>query len=249
LIRTGKEKHAQRKQQIVACVLLAMPFSPSAFLASPAHGKKLMTYRKSQNVFTQGDPCKGMYFIQNGRVKISVLSRQGKEAVVAILGAGDFMGESCLAEQDYAISSATAMNDASVLHIDRELFQRTLYSEPAFSEFFLRYVLSRNIHFEEDLIDQLFNSSEKRLARLLLMMARYGKPGDPEPTIPQVTQETLAEMVGTTRSRISKFMNKFRDLGFIDYDGRVTVNRSLLTVVLHDSTPSLPLPRRQKKKK
>lgn len=181
-----------------------------------------------------------MYYIQRGRVKVSVTSKQGKEAVVAILGPGDFLGEGCLAGQEIAITAATVMNDeTAILHITKDLFQKTLHGEPEFADLFLRYILSRNIHFEADLIDQLFNSSEKRLARLLLLMARYGKPGEIEPAIPKVTQETLAEMVGTTRARISKFMNKFRTLGFIDYNGGIVVHRTLLTVVLHDSTPAV----------
>ena len=179
-----------------------------------------------------------MYYIQKGRVKVSVTSKQGKEAVVAILGTGDFLGEGCLAGQANAITSATAMEETRVLQMERDLFQKTLHNEQTFADFFLRYILSRNIHFEEDLIDQLFNSSEKRLARLLLLMARYGKVDEPEPTIPKISQETLAEMVGTTRSRINKFMNKFRDLGFINYDGRITVHRSLLSVVLHEGPPA-----------
>jgi CRP/FNR family cyclic AMP-dependent transcriptional regulator len=178
-----------------------------------------------------------MYYIQSGRIKISVNSRHGKEAIVAVLGPGDFVGEGCLAGQTQAITSAVAMEESLVVKIERGIFQETLHREPAFADLFLRYVLSRNIHFEEDLIDQLFNSSEKRLARILLLMARYGRTGDPEPRIPKITQATLAEMVGTTRARVSKFMNKFRDLGFIDYDGHITVYPSLLTVVLHDSSP------------
>lgn len=180
-----------------------------------------------------------MFYIQKGRVKVSVTSKQGKEAVVAMLGGGDFLGEGCLAGQSQAITTATAMDDTRILLIEKTTFQETLHREPSFADLFLRYILSRNIHFEEDLIDQMFNSSEKRLARVLLLMARYGKL-EPEPTIPKISQETLAEMVGTTRSRISKFMNKFRDLGFIDYDGEITVHSSLLSVVLHDSTPSIP---------
>ena len=181
-----------------------------------------------------------MYYIQQGRVKVSVTSKQGKEAVVAILGAGDFLGEGCLTGQLQAMTTATAMEDTRILHIEKDTFQKTLHGEQTFADFFLRYILARNIHFEADLVDQLFNSSEKRLARLLLLMARYGKTEEPEPKIPKISQETLAEMVGTTRSRISKFMNKFRDLGFIAYDGEITIHRSLLSVVLHDSTPSAP---------
>jgi CRP/FNR family transcriptional regulator, cyclic AMP receptor protein len=213
-------------------------FKTSTFLAQAGTGRKLVAYRKNQRVFSQGEDCTGMYYIQKGRVKVSVSSKQGKEAVVAILGTGDFLGEGCLAGQTHAITSATTMEETRVLLIERDVFQYTLHSEQTFADFFLRYILSRNIHFEEDLIDLLFNSSEKRLARLLLLMARYGKTDEPEPTIPKISQETLAEMVGTTRSRINKFMNKFRDLGFIAYDGRITVHRSLLNVVLHEGTPA-----------
>ena len=225
-----------------------MPFNTTTFLAQSGPGRKIVAYKKNQPIFSQGDDCEGMFYIQKGRVKISVASQQGKEAVVAILGTGDFIGEGCLAGQRQAITTATVLtSETVVLHIERAVFQETLHSEQAFADLFLRYVLSRNINFEEDLIDQLFNSSEKRLARILLLMARYGKSDDPEPRIPKITQETLAEMVGTTRSRISKFMNKFRDLGFIDYDGQITVHRSLLTVVLHDSTPSVALSRSKEK--
>jgi len=245
---TGKE-NAGLLWQVCARVRLTLPFAPLAFLSNPGPGKRLVTYRNKQIVFTQGDLCEGMFYIQKGRVKISVISKQGKEAVVAILNAGDFMGENCLAAgENRAVASATALSETNILLIEKKLFQRTLHDEQAFADFFLRYVLSRNVHFEAELIDQIFNSSEKRLARLLLLMARYGKPGEPEPMIPRVTQETLAEMIGTTRSRISKFMNKFRELGLIDYDGRITVHKSLLTVVLHDTTPSLEPPGPPQKK-
>lgn len=213
-----------------------MAFNSKAFLSGAGPGRRLIRFRKGQVVFAQGDPCNGMHYIQSGRIKITVNSRQGKEAIIAILGGGDFLGEACLAGQKQAIASAVAMESAVLLHISREAFQKAL-TDSGFADLFLGYVLSRNIHFEEDLIDQLFNSSEKRLARILLLMARYGQPGDPEPKIPKITQATLAEMVGTTRARVSKFMNKFRALGFINYDGQITVYKSLLTVVLHDKSP------------
>jgi CRP/FNR family cyclic AMP-dependent transcriptional regulator len=217
-----------------------MPFQASPFLATSGSGRKIGTYQKNQQIFSQGDKCCGLFYLQDGRVKISITSLQGKEGVVAILGPGDFLGEGCLAGQENASATATVLTEnAIVMHIERERFRRTLRSDPKFADSFLRYVLSRNVHFEEDLIDQLFNSSEKRLARVLLLMARYENPGDPEPIIPGVTQETLAEMVGTTRSRISKFMNKFRELGFIEYDEDITVRRSLLAVVLHNTTPNI----------
>jgi CRP/FNR family cyclic AMP-dependent transcriptional regulator len=216
---------------------MAMTFNARAFLTKPGEGRKLLRLRKAQVVFSLGDDCAGMYYLQTGRVKISANSRHGKEAIV--LGPGDFLGEACLAGQSHAITSAVAMEEVILLQIERGTFQETLHTEPTFADLFLRYVLSRNIHFEEDLIDQLFNSSEKRLARILLLMARYGNAGDPEPKIPKITQATLAEMVGTTRARVSKFMNKFRELGLIDYDGQITVHKSLLTVPLHDSSPSV----------
>ena len=211
-------------------------FDVSVFLSTSGTGRKITSYKKKEAIFVQGEDCRGVYYIQSGQVKLSVISRQGKEAIVALLGVGDFFGEGCLAGQAQAIATARVFADAEIMHIDKEIFTATLHSESAFSEVFMRYLLLRNIHFEEDLIDQLFNSSEKRLARVLLLMARYGK-GDPTPTIPKVSQETLAEIVGTTRAHINKFMNKFKRLGFISYDGQITIHPSLLSVVLHDSNP------------
>ena len=229
-------------------------FDVPEFLGKPGNGRKVTSYKKKQVVFAQGADCNGLYYIHSGQVKLSVISRQGKEAIVALLGVADFFGEGCLAGQTQAVATATVMADARIMNIDKDVFQDTLHAQPAFSEIFMRYLLLRNIHFEEDLIDQLFNSSEKRLARVLLLMARYGREGSPTPTIPRVSQETLAEIVGTTRAHINKFMNKFRRLGFINYDGVVTVYPSLLSVVLHDSNPlahpsSPPLSRRKKSKK
>lgn len=230
------------------------PFDVSEFLNKPGVGRKITSYAKKEVIFAQGADCNGLYYIRSGQVKLSVISRQGKEAIVALLGPSDFFGEGCLAGQTQAVASATVMADARIMHIEREVFKATLHAEPAFSEVFMRYLLLRNIHFEEDLIDQLFNSSEKRLARVLLLMARYDKEGAPTPTIPRVSQETLAEIVGTTRAHINKFMNKFRQLGFISYDGVITINPSLLSVVLHDANPlgipsSPPLARREKSQK
>jgi CRP/FNR family cyclic AMP-dependent transcriptional regulator len=184
-------------------------------------------------IFSQGNPAEEVFYIQQGSVKMSVLSRTGKEAVVAILGAKDFFGEGCLAGQSRRMSTASAMSDSTLLVVDKPKMQELLHREPTLADRFLTHMLARNIKIEEDLVDQLFNSSEKRLARTLLLLARYGKDDQPL-RLPKMSQETLAEMVGTTRSRVNFFMNKFRDLGFIEYNGDIKVNSSLLTVVLHD---------------
>ena len=210
------------------------PFDPQAFLAKVGKGRTLTDYKKNQRVFSQGDPADAVFYIQTGKLKLTVVSKQGKEAVVAILEAGDFFGEGCLAGQSLRMSSAAAMSECSIMRLEKGGVTRVLHSEPAFSELFLRYLPSRNIRIEEDPVDQLFNSSEKRLARVLLMMANFGKDGKAEPIIPKISQETLAEIVGTTRSRVSFFMNRFRKLGFIEYNGRLEVHSSLLNVVLHD---------------
>jgi CRP/FNR family cyclic AMP-dependent transcriptional regulator len=185
-------------------------------------------------IFTQGDPAAAIFYIHKGKVKLTIVSRAGKEAVIAILGAGDFFGEGCLAGRPLRMSTATAMSDCSIVRLDKLATMGVLRDEPAFSEMFLAYVLSRNMRIEEDLVDQLFNSSEKRLARVLLLLANFGKEGKPEPVIAKISQETLAEMIGTTRSRVSFFMNKFRQMGFIEYNGELHVHSSLLNIVLHD---------------
>jgi CRP/FNR family transcriptional regulator, cyclic AMP receptor protein len=210
-------------------------FDPKVFLAKVGRGRTLADYKKNQRIFSQGDPADAIFYIQAGKVKLTVVSKQGKEAVVAILGADDFFGEGCLAGQALRMASAAAMSDCSIMRLEKPGVVRLLNHEPAFSELFLRYLLSRNIRIEEDLVDLLFNSSEKRLARVLLLMAKFGKDGQVESVIPKVSQETLAEIVGTTRSRVSFFMNRFRKLGFIDYNGGLEVHSSLLNVVLHDS--------------
>ena len=210
-------------------------FDPNHFLVKVAEGKTVSSYRKDQIVFSQGAPADAVFYIQKGKTKIMVISEHGKEAVVALLGTGDFCGEGCLAGQPLRISTASAMTDCVVTRLEKGAIIRVLRDEPAFSEMFLSYVLSRIIRVEEDLVDQLFNSSEKRLARLLLLLANFGKESQPEPVIASISQETLAEMIGTTRSRVSSFMNKFRRLGFIDYNGGgLEVHSSLLNVVLHD---------------
>jgi CRP-like cAMP-binding protein len=211
-------------------------FDPKVFLGLGGINEKRTSsgYDKNQMVFAQGDPANAIFYLQKGRVKLTVVSHNGKEAVVAMLGAGDFFGEGCLARQAVRMSTATAMDECSIMRLEKARMIRMLHEEPAFSEVFLTHLLSRNIRVEEDLIDQLFNSSEKRLARLLLLMANFGKEGQPEPVIAKISQETLAEMIGTTRSRVSFFMNKFRKLGFIDYKDHLEVHSSLLNVILRD---------------
>jgi len=215
-------------------------FNPSTFLAKVGEGRAQAKHRKGSIVFSQGEPAQAVFFIQQGKVKLTVVSEQGKEAVVAILGASDFFGEGCLAGQRVRIASATAMTDCLLMCIEKSAITKVLRKESAFSELFIAYLLSRTIRVEADLVDQLFNSSERRLARLLLLLANFGKDGAPEPLIAKISQETLAEMIGTTRSRVSFFMNKFRKLGFIDYNGRaghkgdIEVHRSLLNLVLHE---------------
>ena len=210
------------------------PFDPKDFLAKVDGGRTISKYRKNQKVFSQGDAADSVFYIQKGKIKVTVVSEHGKEAVVAILGNDEFCGEGCLAGQPKRIASATALTECEIMRIEKEALIRVLHDEPAFSEMFLAHLLVRAIRVEEDLVDQLFNSSEKRLARALLLLANFGKEGRPESIITKVSQETLAEMIGTTRSRVSFFMNKFRKLGFISYNGTMEVHSSLLSVVLHD---------------
>jgi CRP/FNR family transcriptional regulator, cyclic AMP receptor protein len=209
-------------------------FDAEAFLTSAGAARRVMTYPRGKIVFSQGQPSDAVMYIQKGSIKISVLSRTGKEAVVAMLGPGDFFGEGALTGQPIRIGTATATAPTSVLIIEKGVMLGLLRDEPAFSERFIAYMLARNIRIEADLVDHLFNSGEKRLARTLLLLARYGDQAGPEQRVPKISQETLAEMVGTTRSRVNFFMNKFRDLGFIKYNGDIKVNTSLLSVVLHD---------------
>ncbi len=210
------------------------PFTAQSFLAKIGEGRTVLTSRKKQTIFSQGDTADAVFYIQTGKVKLTVVSKQGKEAVVAMLEAGAFFGESCLIGQVVRLATATALEASSVLRITRETMLRMLSEEPSFSKFFTTYLLSHSMRIEEDLVDQLFNSSEKRLARALLLLARFGKEGEPQACIPNISQETLAEMIGTTRSRVSFFMNKFRKLGFIEYNGTLNVHSSLLSIVLHD---------------
>jgi len=211
-----------------------LPFDPKTFLTRVSEGKSVASYRRKQVIFAQGDPADAVFYLQEGRVKLTVVSKQGKEAIVALLGTDEFFGEGCLAGQPLRMSTATATEDATVLRLRKKAMVRLLHTDPRFSELFTTYLLSRNIRFEEDMVDQLFNSSEKRLARILLLLAHFGKEGKREPVIPKISQETLAQMIGTTRSRVSHFMNKFRKLGFIDYSGGLLVHSSLLNIVLHD---------------
>jgi len=209
-------------------------FDPKVFLATVDGGRKVSNHRKDDVIFSQGAPADAVFYIQKGKVKVAVTSEQGKEAVVAILDAGSFLGEGCLIGQPLRLARATTMTDSSVMRVEKAEMVRVLHAEPIFGEIFTAYLLTRNSRIEGDLVDQLFNSSEKRLARTLLLLANFGKEGAPEPVLAKISQETLAEMVGTTRSRVSKFMNKFRKLGLIDYNGKLQVHSSLLSVVLHD---------------
>jgi CRP/FNR family cyclic AMP-dependent transcriptional regulator len=210
------------------------PFKVEMFLATVNGGRTVSNYQKNQKVFSQGDPADAVFYIQEGKVKVTVVSDKGKEAVVAIQGQRDFFGEGCLSGQPRRLATVAAMTESVIMRLDKASIVRVLHDEPTFSEMFMSYLLARNARVEEDLVDQLFNSSEKRLARLLLLMANFGKEGRPEPVIAKISQETLAEMIGTTRSRVSLFMNKFRKLGFIEYNGHMEVHNSLLNVVLHD---------------
>ena len=209
-------------------------FTPKNFLTTVGNGKTILTSLKKQIIFSQGDAADAVFYIQKGRVRLSVVSQEGKEAIVAILEPGAFLGETCLTGQTVCMATATAVENSTLVRIDKQAMIRTLRDEPTFSALFLTYLLARTIRIQEDLVDQLFNSSEKRLARILLLMAHFGKEGKPEGVIPKISQETLAEMIGTTRSRVSFFMNRFRKLGFVHYDDGLHVHSSLLTIVLHD---------------
>jgi CRP/FNR family cyclic AMP-dependent transcriptional regulator len=211
-------------------------FDPKVFLSTLDGDRKILVFSKKQVIFAQGDPCDAVFYIQKGKVKLAVVAKNGKEATIGILNEDDFFGESCLTGVPLRLSSATAMTDCSVMRIEKKAMMEVLHREHAFSDKFVAYLLSRNIRYEEDLVDQLFNSSEKRLARVLLLLAHFGKDGTPEVAIPKLSQETLAEMVGTTRSRVNFFMNRFKKFGFVDYDAGsgLRVHSSLLNIVLHD---------------
>jgi CRP-like cAMP-binding protein len=212
----------------------ARTFDVEGFLASAGISKKPVEFRRNAIIYSQGEPANAVLYVQSGAVKLSVLSSTGKEAVVGVLGPGDFFGEGCLAGQSVRMGTATAVMPTTLLRVRKKKMIRLLHEQHAMSDLFISYILARNIRIEEDLVDQLFNSSEKRLARTLLLLARYGKPDKPQRVLPKLSQEVLAEMVGTTRSRVNFFMNKFRKLGFIEYNGGLQINSSLLSVVLHD---------------
>jgi CRP-like cAMP-binding protein len=213
----------------------ARTFDPRSFLASIGEGRKILSFEKKQTIFIQGDVADSVFYLQTGKIKLTVVSKTGKEATIGILTDDAFFGEGSLAGQALRMGSAAAVTDCTVLRIDKKSMMQALHKEHAFSDMFVAYLLARNIRYEEDLVDQLFNSSEKRLARILLLLAHFGKEGSPETVVPKISQETLAEMVGTTRSRVSFFMNRFRKLGFVDYNGGgLQVHSSLLNVVLHD---------------
>jgi CRP/FNR family cyclic AMP-dependent transcriptional regulator len=223
-----------KKMRRPAAGTLARPFNPQTFLAKVGHGKTTLQASKEQLIFSQGDAADAVFYVQAGRVKLTVLSQQGKEAVVGILEQGSFFGEGCLVGQLTCMATATALDASMIVRIDKAAMIRVLHDESSFSELFMAYLLSRNVRIQADLVDHLFNSAEKRLARILLLLAHYGKEGQPEPVIQKISQDTLADMVGTTRSRVSFFLNKFRKLGFIRYNGRMEVHSSLLNIVLHD---------------
>jgi CRP/FNR family cyclic AMP-dependent transcriptional regulator len=210
------------------------PFDWKVFLATANGGRTLSKYRTDKAIFSQGDSADAVFYIQKGQVKITVVSEQGKEAVVAVLGPDEFCGEGCLTGQPRRLATATAMTECEIMRLEKAAIIRVLHEEPSFSEMFVSHLLARTIRVKADLVDQLFNSSEKRLARTLLLLANFGKEGRPEPIVAKISQETLAEMIGTTRARVSFFMNKFRKLGLIDYNGHLEIHSSLLNVVLHD---------------
>jgi len=224
----------KKKIRRPAARTLATPFNPQTFLAKVGNGKTELQAPKERLIFSQGDAADAVFYVREGRVKLTVLSRQGKEAVVGILNHGSFFGEGCLVGQMARMATATALDASKIVRIEKAAMIRVLHDESSFSELFMAYLLSRNVRIQADLVDHLFNSAEKRLARILLLLAHYGKEGKPEPVIPKISQDTLADMVGTTRSRVSFFLNKFRKLGFIQYNGRMEVHSSLLNIVLHD---------------
>jgi CRP/FNR family cyclic AMP-dependent transcriptional regulator len=213
---------------------MKLEFDPNTFLATIGDGRKILAFEKKQSIFTQGDMADAVFYIRTGKVRLTVVSKAGKEATIGILKEGDFFGEGALAGQMVRMGSATAMTNCEVLRVNKNAMMKAVHGEHAFSDMFVAYLLARNIRYEEELVDQLFNSSEKRLARVLLLLAHFGKEGIPETVVPKISQETLAEMIGTTRSRVSFFMNRFRKLGFIHYNGGLQVHSSLLNVVLHD---------------
>jgi CRP-like cAMP-binding protein len=226
------------KEAISMVELEKPPFDAAAFLASAGLGRRIVQLPPKETFFSQGDPADAVFYLQKGRAKVTVVSSAGKEATITLLGDGDFVGEEALSgAAELRLATATAISACTALKIKREEMIRVLHEEHKFSDLFLKFLLNRTMRVQADLVDQLFNSSEKRLARILLLMAEFGKPGEPEQYIPKISQETLAEMIGTTRSRVSFFMNRFRKLGFIEYNGRIKIHKSLLNVILHDQLP------------
>jgi CRP/FNR family cyclic AMP-dependent transcriptional regulator len=217
-------------------------FDPAVFLETAAKGRLVAAHRKAEVIFAQGEAADAVFYIKKGKVKVTVISPHGKEAVVAILGVDEFLGEGCLIGQPKRLATATAMTDCVTMRVEKREIRRVLQDEPTFSQMFISHILARNARVEEDLVDQLFNSTEKRLARVLLLLANFGKEGRPEPVIAKISQETLAEMIGTTRSRVSHFMNKFRSLGFIEYNGHLEVHSSLLSVILAEQPNTVKPP-------
>jgi CRP/FNR family transcriptional regulator, cyclic AMP receptor protein len=232
------------KRKITDAETAMRPFDPAAFLETVAKGRIIATHRKRDIIFSQGNAADAVFYIRKGKIKVTFLSKQGKEAVVAILGTDEFVGEGCLIGQPKRLATASAMTECVTMRVEKTEILRVLQDEPAFSKMFVSHILTRNARVEEDLVDQLFNSTEKRLARLLLLLANFGKEGRPEPLIAKISQETLAEMIGTTRSRVSHFMNKFRKAGFIDYNGHLEVHSSLLSVVLAEQPRTVEAPPR-----
>jgi CRP/FNR family cyclic AMP-dependent transcriptional regulator len=235
MARAASPKHTDMTRRNGSPERTARPgFDPMLFFETAAKGRSISTHRKNEIIFLQGDAADAVFYIKKGKVKVTVVSKQGKEAVVALLGADEFLGEGCLIGQPKRLAAAVAMSECTIMRVGKHEIQRLLQDEPAFSQMFVSHILTRKDRVEEDLVDQLFNSTEKRLARLLLLLANFGKEGRPEPIIAKISQEVLAEMIGTTRSRVSHFMNKFRELGFIDYNGHLEVHSSLLSVVLNE---------------
>jgi len=238
--RAPRSRPAKRTKRKAAKTPL---FDPAAFLATAGIGRDISAYAKKAVIFTQGDDADAVFYIKKGKVKVAVLSKDGKEAVIALLGPNEFIGEGCLIGQAKRLATASAMSECEVMRVQKSEIQRVILDEPAFSQMFVAHILARNARVEEDLVDQLFNSTEKRLARLLLLLANFGKEGRPEPILAKISQETMAEMIGTTRSRVSHFMNKFRKLGFINYNGYLEVHNSLLGVLLADQPRTVNAPK------
>lgn len=236
--RTGPTKQSPSRKAATGAL-----FDPAVFFEKTGNGCVISAHSKKDVIFAQGDNADSVFYIKKGKVKVSVISKQGKEAVVALLGSDEFVGEGCLIGQPKRLATASAMTECETMRVEKSEIQRVLQTEPAFSRMFITHILARNARVEEDLVDQLFNSTEKRLARVLLLLANFGKEGRPEPILAKISQETLAEMIGTTRSRVSHFMNKFRQLGFIDYNGHLEVHNSLLSVLLADQPRTVSSPK------